>query len=478
MRILAPDPSGRQGVANQAGNGGTLAFGQFEPLAQTGVGHGPAGQVLQYSMLVAGLDALGLGHVGELAGGVKNDLERIVGLDERDGQQPEQLDGRHDFLETRAAFLADAVATEGGGENFVARFWRRTDQAVNRLAGQQAARIAELDAIVEHLDHRPRADDGEVLMDKGIGDQLAQGDLGIDGNLGAQRLPDDFAVGQAALEIGNETLEADGIALLADHLVDGVHLVEPAITNDAQALSLQRVERAQVAGGGERAEVREVTAIAKRLDHLLLDQPTQRSVGIRRQRPFQELADRGKVELPQQVRQREAGGCAQFLPARGATVRQHRADFLARCLARRAARADPGVFDGFPAAMHGFDRLLRNMHEQQRHALPVDHRMIDGNGRFERVPAQVGQLIDACLDRLLGDAGHGRRRIVDAESQESAAGLVAERRQMLDQPFLVRRQPTLPVEFVRLRGDRFCRRMATARPSQGFDVLTSQQLID
>ena len=66
--MLAPDPSGRQGVANQAGNGGTLAFGQFEPLAQTGVGHGAAGQVLQYGVLVASLDALGLGHVGELAG--------------------------------------------------------------------------------------------------------------------------------------------------------------------------------------------------------------------------------------------------------------------------------------------------------------------------------------------------------------------------------------------------------------------------
>ena len=63
--------------------------------------------------------------------------------------------------------------------------------------------------------------DAEILMDKRIGDQLAQGNFRINADFSTQGLLDDFRARQYALEVVYQALEADGVAALPHVFVNG-----------------------------------------------------------------------------------------------------------------------------------------------------------------------------------------------------------------------------------------------------------------
>mmetsp|Transcript_44311 Transcript_44311/g.78311 ORF Transcript_44311/g.78311 Transcript_44311/m.78311 type:complete len:886 (+) Transcript_44311:1866-4523(+) len=240
VRVLALDAAGIDRIADQVGDGVALLFVQLEALTQRGVGECLAGEVLQHGVLVAGLDTLGRTHVGKLARRTEGDAEGVLVRRDLQWRQAEEFDGLNYLLETGAALLAYAKSAEGRGQPLVAGLRRGANQPIRPLAGQQGARVGDGDAVVEDVHHRASTGDAKVLVNQRIGDQLSQGDLGVDGCLGAQRLLDDFRVRQHAAQVADQPFKGHGISTLAGLLVDGVDLVGAAIAHDANALSLQR----------------------------------------------------------------------------------------------------------------------------------------------------------------------------------------------------------------------------------------------
>jgi len=88
-----------------------------------------------------------------------------------------RLGFRHHFINAGASLLADAHATHEAGERFIARAGSMIEDRLNVVQG--GAGIGDFDATIENLDHRPGAANAEILMDDGIGDQLAGSKLGI-----------------------------------------------------------------------------------------------------------------------------------------------------------------------------------------------------------------------------------------------------------------------------------------------------------
>ncbi len=110
------------------------------------------------------------------------------------------------------------------------------------------------------------------------------------------------------------------------------------------------------------------------------------------------------------------------------------------------------MLDGLAAAMYGFDRLLRDAHEEYRGYLPQGNGMVNDDWRLQAIPRQIRQLTDDPLDILPSHSDDLPRRIVNAKHHKAAVWGVGKGREVFAEPLLIRRQPALPVKFVRFRG--------------------------
>jgi hypothetical protein len=70
----------------------------------------------------------------------------------------------------------------------VPRFWLRADKPVQPLGRQYATRARNLNTVIEDFDERASASNREILMDKCVGDDFAQGYLRIDGKRSCQKI--------------------------------------------------------------------------------------------------------------------------------------------------------------------------------------------------------------------------------------------------------------------------------------------------
>ena len=100
-----------------------------------------------------------------------------------------------DFVHSAAAFFANADATHEGGEGLIAGAGRAVEKTID--LDERQAGVGDLHAIGEDFNHRSGAGNGKILVNEGVGDEFANGRLGVDGNLPTDRLPDDLGAGGA-----------------------------------------------------------------------------------------------------------------------------------------------------------------------------------------------------------------------------------------------------------------------------------------
>ena len=146
--VFSLDSAQGDGIANQVRDLVAVFFMQLESFSHRCIRQCAARQILQYSVLVASLDAFRLRHLGKFARGVQRDAKRVFLQRKNQWRQAEQFNGADHFLKPGASLLAYPIAAKRRRQDFISRFWRGSDQAVRPLAGQQRSWVGDLNSVV------------------------------------------------------------------------------------------------------------------------------------------------------------------------------------------------------------------------------------------------------------------------------------------------------------------------------------------
>jgi hypothetical protein len=222
-------------------------------------------------------------HVGEVAGAEQDGDGAPLGDAEVWSGELDGLDHRDHLIDAAAPLLADIGPPHDRSDGLVARTGRLVDEPQG--IDQGAARIGDLHPVGEDLHGRSGAGDGEILVDQGVGNQLADGQLGVHADGRPQRRADPLGLRDLVVDVADRLLEADRVALGAGVLLERGDAIVFPVDDDAKRLAGEAPERAEVAGEEDCPDVPDVVAVAAgRLDQGFLGQAFQDGRAVVRER--------------------------------------------------------------------------------------------------------------------------------------------------------------------------------------------------
>jgi len=133
------------------------------------------------------------------------------------------FDGGNDFVHAGAAFFADAGAAHEEGKDFIAGAGRFVEEAVG--ADERGAGVGDFHAGGEDFYHGAGAGDGKILVDERVGDEFADGFVGIYRNVAAQSSAYGFGAREERVGVVDYGGEAGGVACADYVFADGFEAV-------------------------------------------------------------------------------------------------------------------------------------------------------------------------------------------------------------------------------------------------------------
>ena len=225
--LVQLDQSGLDGSGDCLRHYGAFAFRQVEPPAQRLVGHSLRDDPLQSAVLVGSADAVLPIHFVEISWTVDRNESSPVASPKIGCGQLVHLRCLNHTVNTAALLLANAHPPHQSREAFIAGLVA-VDESFHRH--HRLARVRDLDAVAIDFHHHGGSAHRELLVDQGVGNQLADNNLWNEFHLLAERVLDNLVLRQLGHDKAEQPLKTNRIALHSG-------LVEPGNERSSQEIA-------------------------------------------------------------------------------------------------------------------------------------------------------------------------------------------------------------------------------------------------